>query len=735
MRQYIDTLQDVQGNALVGATILVQNYLGGANASIYSDNGLTPIANSTVSTGTDGQFSFFVADGNYNLVMSKNATVFKTQSPVSIFDGAPQVTFPDTGSANAYAVTNSTLEKALRAGLRASFHAANANTGASTFQYNGLTVKNIVQAGGAALIGGMILANGIYAIEYDGASWEIKNASFPSTNGQTAAEIAAGVTPTNFGYAELDPRRYGFTGNGVANDYPSIHSALLVAGEYSSARVTLPQNSNVVCNSGLNYNCNGIILDLNGSTVSFAGVASGPCIQFSPTNSNANTSGLQNGSHPLMNGRLIGPGVTVTAVTGISISNANPLNFLSFRNLGMQDFSNDVTFAGANVYEICFDHCQFTLTSGTPSAYSIISSSTNLGERILFHDCAWYNRNLIVTILNGSTDMHFEGCSWDFMSRAVTMQSGGRIFFNNGHIETPNDTDWIALIEGSYLSISNSDILLDANKTVYDYFFSQAGANAVTGTNGGISIRDCFFGPGANNMTTRLIGGFGNARVDNVVLQNGGIRPVIAQALNNLAWGNFSSTNYTDEWTLSNTAGSTPPVRSAAQAHSFGAAYNAGTAYVPTNIVSSSGSYYICIAPTTGNAPPNGTYWDWYGYVSADSLSFPGSATNYPLAIASIPCKPGQLLCGELWYMVAAIAGTGGALIVNLDYLDKAGTVIFSFNFDNITANAASFTRLPLYTLVPAPFGTVSARLYLSLQNMTSGTPNPYVADVVLNCQ
>ena len=39
------------------------------------------------------------------------------------------------------------------------------------------------------------------------------------------------------------------------------------------------------------------------------------------------------------------------------------------------------------------------------------------------------------------------------------------------------------------------------------------------------------------------------------------------------------------------------------------AAYNSGTAYVIGSLVSSGGNNYYCIANTTGNAPPNATYW------------------------------------------------------------------------------------------------------------------------------
>lgn len=39
------------------------------------------------------------------------------------------------------------------------------------------------------------------------------------------------------------------------------------------------------------------------------------------------------------------------------------------------------------------------------------------------------------------------------------------------------------------------------------------------------------------------------------------------------------------------------------------AAYNGATAYVPGDLASSAGVNYYCIANTTGNAPPNATYW------------------------------------------------------------------------------------------------------------------------------
>lgn len=49
---------------------------------------------------------------------------------------------------------------------------------------------------------------------------------------RTAAEIAAGVTPTNFSYAPGDVRRYGATGNGSADDSAAFANAALICGTH-----------------------------------------------------------------------------------------------------------------------------------------------------------------------------------------------------------------------------------------------------------------------------------------------------------------------------------------------------------------------------------------------------------------------------------------------------------------------------------------------------------------------
>lgn len=81
-------------------------------------------------------------------------------------------------------------------------------------------------------------------------------------------------------------------------------------------------------------------------------------------------------------------------------------------------------------------------------------------------------------------------------------------------------------------------------------------------------------------------------------------------------------------------------------------AYSGATAYVADDVVESSGSTYVCIAATTGNAPPNATYWELMSQkgVDADLLTISGTVQgdiyyNNGSAIARLaPGTSGQFL-------------------------------------------------------------------------------------------
>jgi len=68
VQKYENNLLRAGGYPIQGASILVQTSVG-ATATIYSDNGVTPAAN-PLTSDTQGNFSFYAADGVYQIVVS-----------------------------------------------------------------------------------------------------------------------------------------------------------------------------------------------------------------------------------------------------------------------------------------------------------------------------------------------------------------------------------------------------------------------------------------------------------------------------------------------------------------------------------------------------------------------------------------------------------------------------------------------------------------------------------------
>jgi hypothetical protein len=112
--------------------------------------------------------------------------------------------------------------------------------------------------------------------------------------------------------------------------------------------------------------------------------------------------------------------------------------------------------------------------------------------------------------------------------------------------------------------------------------------------------------------------------------------------------------------------------------------YSGGTAYVVDEAVVHNGSSYICVANTTGNAPPNATYWNVLAQAGTDGTDVGTTLTTQ----GDILYRDGS----GLQRLAAGTAGhvlqTGGAganpswTAVSSDYVKIAQT--------NITSNTAS---------------------------------------------
>lgn len=109
MQKYFNNVTNLQGRAVANATVSVTT-LAGAVATLYSDDGVTLLAN-PLTTDERGYFEFYAANGHYNISASGRGIDSFTIDDVILFDYADGVP-PSDGSVTdaALSSTNSVLD-------------------------------------------------------------------------------------------------------------------------------------------------------------------------------------------------------------------------------------------------------------------------------------------------------------------------------------------------------------------------------------------------------------------------------------------------------------------------------------------------------------------------------------------------------------------------------------------------------------------------------------------------
>jgi len=118
-------------------------------------------------------------------------------------------------------------------------------------------------------------------------------------------------------------------------------------------------------------------------------------------------------------------------------------------------------------------------------------------------------------------------------------------------------------------------------------------------------------------------------------------------------------------------------------------AYSGATAYVVDDVVESSGSSYICIAATTGNAPPNATYWE--------QMSSAGTNGTDGTDLTTTLTTQGDIVYRDGSGLARLGAGTSGQVLqtngtgANPSWVDaSSGGLIKSFEYINTTRYSIS---------------------------------------------
>lgn len=158
----------------------------------------------------------------------------------------------DTGAADAYAISLSPAPSAYTAGMRVSFKAANANTGASTLDVNSLGAKALKSYDGSALAESAISADDVVLAAYNGTEFRVLTGkattsttkAFPSgaivgtTDTQTITNKtidAASNTLTNVPFSALAGAAVQTSGEGFSDSDTALMTAAAVDDRIAAA--------------------------------------------------------------------------------------------------------------------------------------------------------------------------------------------------------------------------------------------------------------------------------------------------------------------------------------------------------------------------------------------------------------------------------------------------------------------------------------------------------------------
>lgn len=162
MQKYIDSVIGETGRPVSGASVTV--YLAGTQtlATIYSNNGVTTQAN-PLTTDSSGAFSFYAADGRYDIVVMKNNTS-KIISDVLLEDPANASSInASTLTANSATITNLTSTVATISTatipLLTTTTSTSTNLATSDVQTNTIGIGTATTAGNLIKVGGNAAAS------------------------------------------------------------------------------------------------------------------------------------------------------------------------------------------------------------------------------------------------------------------------------------------------------------------------------------------------------------------------------------------------------------------------------------------------------------------------------------------------------------------------------------------------------------------------------------------------
>jgi hypothetical protein len=186
------------------------------------------------------------------------ATALTHYARVSELIDQDHIFYVDSGSANTYVITPSPAIAAYEEGQKFVFRAANASSGASTLNVNGLGAFAIQHNDGSTLIANSIVAGGYYEVTYDANSspdrWVLTSPSSRVPDGMLSANVALISSANIFGNDQTIQRAQA-TNLNINNTGASVELDVGVGTNQGYTIVVTNHPWQLYTNNTLRYEC------------------------------------------------------------------------------------------------------------------------------------------------------------------------------------------------------------------------------------------------------------------------------------------------------------------------------------------------------------------------------------------------------------------------------------------------------------------------------------------------
>lgn len=241
------------GKPISGATVTVTQLSGGAAATIYTGNGTGLISGNTVTTDSNGRYSYYAADGRYSESISGTGLTTTIVTDILLED-------PADGSAALSASSGASLIGFVQSGTPSASTTVALQLQKSEFFDS---IASLRLWSGSITNGTFAFVANYYAgVSGGGGLFQWNSASTATENGGTVivptGQGATGRFLRQYDALQFSVQVFGATGNGVTNDAPFITAAdTAVAARGRKGVVYFPVPS-------VGYNCTSTLTPSSG---------------------------------------------------------------------------------------------------------------------------------------------------------------------------------------------------------------------------------------------------------------------------------------------------------------------------------------------------------------------------------------------------------------------------------------------------------------------------------------